>query len=43
MAASEERREAHCFSASLSLHDLEWVGGASPRAGLRRTMPRWVK
>lgn len=39
----EETREVHCFRAILSEHDLERVGGASPRAGLRRTMPRLEK
>ena len=28
----EERREVHCFKASLSEHDLDHVGGLSPRA-----------
>ena len=31
MEAGDERRDVHCFSASLSEHDLERVGGASPR------------
>jgi hypothetical protein len=34
-----ERSEAHCFNASLSEQDLDNVGGASPRAGFRRTIP----
>ncbi len=38
-----DRREVHCLSASLSEHDFESVGGASPLAGLRRTVPSWEK
>lgn len=33
----------HCLRASLSEHDFDSVGGASGRAGLRRTTPRWEK
>jgi hypothetical protein len=39
----EERRDVHCLRASLSEQDLEREGGASPREGLRRTIPRWEK
>jgi hypothetical protein len=35
----DERSEVHCLSASLSEQDLDNVGGASPRAGFRRTIP----
>lgn len=35
--------EVHCLSAILSEHDLERVGGASGRDGLRRTMPKFEK
>ena len=33
----------HCESASLSVQDLESVGGASGREGFRRTAPRCEK
>jgi hypothetical protein len=39
----EERREVDCFRESLSEQDLESVGGASGREGLRRTEPRAEK
>lgn len=39
----EERRLVACFRASLSVQDLESVGGASGREGLRRTVPREEK
>lgn len=39
----EERRERAWWRDSLSEQDLERVGGASGREGLRRTMPRWEK
>lgn len=39
----EERREVHCFRASLSEQDFESVLGASGREGLRRTIPREEK
>jgi hypothetical protein len=39
----DERSEVDCLSVSLSEHDLERVGGASGRAGLRRTRPRAEK
>jgi hypothetical protein len=39
----ELRREVLCLRASLSEQDLESVGGASGRDGLRRTMPRAEK
>jgi hypothetical protein len=40
---SDERREVHCLRAILSEQDFEREGGASPRAGFRRTTPRWEK
>src|SRR5690349_9006853 len=43
MEVKEDRRDVHCFRAILSEQDLERVGGASPLAGLRRTMPRLEK
>jgi len=39
-AVKDDNTDVHCFKASLSLHDLDAVGGASARAGLRRTTPR---
>lgn len=36
----EERMDVYCVAASLSEQDLESVGGASGREGLRRTRPR---
>jgi hypothetical protein len=39
----EERREVPCLRDSLSEQDLDSVGGASPRAGLRRTIPNVEK
>lgn len=35
----DERSEVHCLSANLSEQDLDSVGGASPRAGFRLTIP----
>lgn len=35
----DERREVLCAWASLSVQDLERVGGASCREGLRRVIP----
>lgn len=39
----EDRSEVTCLRASLSEQDLDKLGGASPREGLRRTMPSWEK
>jgi hypothetical protein len=36
----EDKRDRHCVRASLSEQDLDAVGGASGREGLRRTRPR---
>jgi hypothetical protein len=38
-----ESREVTCLRDSLSEQDLESVGGASGREGLRRTRPSWEK
>ena len=43
MEERDERREVHCLRESLSEHDMERLGGASPRLGLRRTMASWEK
>ena len=39
----DDSNEVHCFDASLSEQDFDNVGGASPRAGLRRTTPSCEK
>lgn len=39
----DESKDKACFRASLSVQDLERVGGASGREGLRRRCPRWEK
>lgn len=36
---TEENKEVDCFADSLSEQDLDNVGGASGRDGLRRTAP----
>lgn len=41
--ATDERSEVHCFVASLSVHDLDDVGGELARAGLRLTIPNSEK